>query len=285
MIDARTSMGTAATTYAEHGWLVFPVAERAKVPLAGTAGFRDASADPLHALLTWQRRPTANVGVATGARTGLVVLDIDSYHDGLHTLQRLTAEHGPLPPTLTSRTGRGGYHAYFLHPGDGDIRCGAGQLGPGLDVRGDGGYVVAPPSIGPTGGRYVWVRRVSPKPLPPWLLQLIRPAAPPPATLRAPTPIGAGREAAYALAALEAEVRAVAGAPVGSRSGTLNRAGFCLGQLVAAGALLEADVVAQLVAASATNGHIADDGERAIRATIASGLRAGRAHPRTGRAA
>jgi hypothetical protein len=95
----------------------------------------------------WARRwPNANVGVIAGAVSDLLVLDVDPGHGGAESLARLESRYGALPPTLTSHTGSGGLHIAFAHPG---VRIGpsAGKLGPGLDVRGDRGLIVAPPSL------------------------------------------------------------------------------------------------------------------------------------------
>jgi hypothetical protein len=135
---------TAAAAYIVRGWRVFPL--NGKVPYPGTHGCKDATLDP-NALLAWPR--DGNVGIATG--NGLVVLDIDG--GGADTLHELEREHGPLPATPTVKTG-GGQHYYLAT--EGLVANSAGRIGRGIDVRGDGGYVVAPPSIHPSGRRYEW---------------------------------------------------------------------------------------------------------------------------------
>ena len=92
-------------------------------------------------------------GVATG---NVIVLDVDPRHGGDHSLRQLEDRHGPLPLTWRAFTGGGGEHVYFRAPEGVEIRNNAGRLGPGLDVRGVGGYVVAPPSIHISGNQYVW---------------------------------------------------------------------------------------------------------------------------------
>ena len=130
-------------------------------------GFHDASTDTDTVISWWQRWPDANIGIATGARSGLVVLDVDVQHGGQGTLN----ERGKLPEAPEVLTGGGGKHIYFVHPG-GEVRYSAGKLGPGLDVRGDGGYMVAPPSVHENGRAYKWLRELgSPPPLPAWLLE------------------------------------------------------------------------------------------------------------------
>ena len=112
----------------------------------------------------------------TGAISGLVVLDIDPKHEGIDSLEQLQHTHGSLPRTLQATTGSGGLHLYFAHPG-GIIRNRVG-VAIGIDVRGDGGYVVAPPSIHPNGRSYSWrpghgPADLAPAPLTGWLLGLL----------------------------------------------------------------------------------------------------------------
>jgi len=100
------------------------------------------------------------VAIVTGRLSGLVVLDVDPRHGGDASLAAFEARHGPLPATVESRTGGGGRHFYFRHPGG---RC-PNRVGlePGLDLRGDGGCIVAPPSIHPSGREYAWRARHGP---------------------------------------------------------------------------------------------------------------------------
>jgi hypothetical protein len=95
-----------------------------------------------------------NIGIRTGPESGLLVLDVDPRHAGNESLKNL----GPLPDTATVETGGGGRHLHFTYPDGLNIRNSAGKLGPGLDIRGAGGYVVAPPSLHVSGGVYKWLR-------------------------------------------------------------------------------------------------------------------------------
>jgi hypothetical protein len=157
----------AALTYARRGVPVFPCEPGAKRPLTRN-GHWDATTDP-HAIGRWWRRwPSANVGVPTGKKSGLVVLDVDVDDDGPESLARLEHAGAPVPKTARARTGGGGIHLYFRYPRERDIRNSAGLLGPGLDVRGEGGYVVVPPSR--TQGSYEWVDR-SPLAEATWLIE------------------------------------------------------------------------------------------------------------------
>jgi hypothetical protein len=133
-------------------------------------GLRDATTDESTVIAWWSRWQEANVGIVTGVRSGLVVLDVDVQHGGQGTLNEREQKHGWLPRAPEVLTGGGGKHVYFAHPGR-EVRNSAGKLGPGLDVRGDGGYVVAPPSVHENGRAYKWLRGLgSPPPPPAWLL-------------------------------------------------------------------------------------------------------------------
>lgn len=136
----------AALAYARRGLPVFPV--NGKSPLT-MHGFKDASMDANIIRGWWTQWPDANVAIATGLVSGLFALDVDPRHGGDKSLAALEEKHAPLPATLDSRTGGGGRHLFFALTQGQIIRNSAGKLGPGLDVRGDGGYVVIPPSVHP----------------------------------------------------------------------------------------------------------------------------------------
>jgi hypothetical protein len=127
----------------------------------------------------WDCWPDANLALATGEDSCVDVLDVDPEHDGPATLARLEAEHGTLPATWRARTGSGGEHIYFWHePGMGNS---VSRIGRGLDVRGEGGYVLLPPSLHRTGRRYSWI--IPPDEGPPagwpdWLAKLAMPQRP-----------------------------------------------------------------------------------------------------------
>ena len=140
-------------------------------------GVKDASCDPQTIDRWWQRWPNSNIAIATGRASGIVVLDDDPAHDGDRTLALLEREHGSLTDTVTSLTGGGGRHLLFRHPGH-VIRNSTGSLGPGLDVRGDGGYIVGPPSYHWSGRQYRWdphrsLGQVEIAELPAWLFELL----------------------------------------------------------------------------------------------------------------
>lgn len=160
----------AALTYAErHGWYCFPCKPRAKTPLT-LHGLLEATRDP-EQLARWARQyPDANIGVRTGPESGIVVLDVDG-DDGYESLRTLERRYQVLPRTASIKTPRGGAHYWFAHRGD--IPNSAGRLGPCLDVRGTGGYVLAPPSVGANGTRYEPDEVAPVVALPEWLRDLM----------------------------------------------------------------------------------------------------------------
>lgn len=268
----RTSLHATARAYAGHGWAVFPVVPGGKVPVGGH-GCLDATTD-VDKVDRWWHSRDYNIGVATGTASGLVVVDLDG-QEGVASFEALQHANGHPGDTAWVRTGSGGWHVYYAHPGG--LSNSAGKLAVGIDVRADGGYVVAPPSVHPCGGVYRWVVRVDPSPPPGWLPTLLDPPPPP----QRPRDVHvSGDVSAYAAAALEDEANAVTGTPPGDRNHRLNVAAFKLGTLVAAGALDESEVTGCLLDAARACGLIDDDGQRAAQNTIESGLRAGRQHPR-----
>ena len=276
-----TSPAAAAAQYAAWGWPVLPLhaptatgcscgqpdcASPAKHPRT-RRGLRDASTARMQVIDWWARWPHANVAIATGA---IVVLDVDGDH-GARSLSALEAEHGPLPQTPWVSTARG-RHLYFLALGV-DVGNSAGRLGPGLDVRGRSGYVVAPPSLHHTGWRYRWNELDSGiAALPSRLVDLLRPV--PPQVCDIDRPVVS--EDGYVTAALDGELQRILDSAPQTRNDTLNRAAFRLGQLAGAGLVNSDDLVEPLLEAARAVGQ----GEREARATIASGLTAGAANPR-----
>jgi hypothetical protein len=133
-----------------------------------------ATTDPQE-ITQWFAGSASNVGIATGGGSGIFVLDVDVKDGGGKSLADLISEHGPLPDTLQVTTGGGGSHYYFRHPG-GQVKNGV-SIRPGLDIRGDGGQVVAPPSLHVSGRRYEWDGvaglNSSIAPAPEWLLALM----------------------------------------------------------------------------------------------------------------
>jgi Bifunctional DNA primase/polymerase, N-terminal/Primase C terminal 1 (PriCT-1) len=165
-----------ALDYLERGWSVVPVRAREKHPVVAWQGYQQRRATSGDVRSWFARWPDANVGIVTGVVSGLVVMDVDPQHGGIASLAELEREHGPLLQTVEAVSGGGGRHLYFAHPG-GHVNNRV-ALAAGIDMRGDGGLIVAPPSIHPSGRRYLWRPGHSPleialASLPGWLLDKI----------------------------------------------------------------------------------------------------------------
>jgi hypothetical protein len=163
------SMLEYALVYLRKKWSIIPLRIDKKPYLDSWKRYQEAPPTQGEVETWWKMWPKANIGVVTGKVSGLVVVDADG-EEGLESIKQL----GALPPTPCVRTGKG-WHYYFQHPGDRVISNFARKM-PGLDLRGDGGYVMAPPSIHPSGSVYEW--SLAPKdvplaPLPAGILALI----------------------------------------------------------------------------------------------------------------
>jgi hypothetical protein len=278
-----------------HGWHVFPCAPGGKRP-ALRGNWQDLATTSRDQVRDWWTRAPYNIGIACGP-SGLVVIDLDMPHDeddddeaaggtlfplsGADILSRLARQHGERYPggTYVVDTPSGGCHLYFSVEGvkgDARVRNSAGAVGPHIDVRADGGYVVGAGSR--IGGRAYAARgRRAPAPLPAWLARLVRDSYEPPAVPAPRLPLtdrAQGRS--YAMAALRAETERVAAARPGTRNVTLNRAAFSLGQLVAAGLIPPIPVITSLIDAARYAGLPEEEAVRTVR----SGMEAGARKPR-----
>lgn len=239
------------------GWALIPL--HGKIPTREAKGWRTWPATSLEQAQRWAA--AGNVGVRTGPASGIFVIDVD---------RGKGADEGPLnlPETLTSETGGGGRHYVFRNPDGVHLGNTAGRLGPHIDTRGDGGYIVLPGSSHPeTGKVYCWLNNLEPAELPEHIIARLtqRPvgvAAPP-------------KRTSYARAALESEIQAVVNAPAHTGNDVLNIAAFNLGQLVGGGQLDEREVLEALVQASVPRRPEAE-----ARGTILSGMSKGMAQPR-----
>ncbi len=159
-----------ALAYARRGWKVFPLAVKDKVPLIKNGnGCLSATTDEQQIQYWWTQTPNANIGLATGH--SFFAVDIDPKHNG-----NLWLDSVSLPETISQHTGSGGTH--FLFSGPPDIPNSASKVAPGVDIRGNGGYIVAPPSVHPNGNRYTWidcedVPAEEPALCPTWLLKKV----------------------------------------------------------------------------------------------------------------
>lgn len=180
-MTSRHAPGSAAAAlaYRARGWSVIPLRARDKRPLISWQPYQRTPASEAEVRAWFQRWPAANVGIVTGAVSGLVVLDVDPGHGGVASLGELERRHGPLPRTLEAISGGGGRHLYFAHPG-GHVPNRV-AVAPGIDLRGDGGMIVAPPSVHPSGVPYVWrpgrgPGQAAPAALPEWVVEAVAPS-------------------------------------------------------------------------------------------------------------
>ncbi|GJE00572.1 bifunctional DNA primase/polymerase [Methylobacterium isbiliense] len=324
----------AALAYADRGWPVFPCSPKTKQPLtrkesapgAKDGGLYLATTDVEQIRAWWGKHPKAMIGVPTGSRTGDVIdLDLGDPQviTGAAYVERLRDHVGGLPDTAMVETGSGGFHLWFasdpaapignganvspaLHipPPEGATReDGRKPKGAAVDVRGEGGYVIVPPSVREDGRAYTWCPGPEDGLSPPTeaLARLMRkeeakaardakaeasargPWAPrEPRNVEPSAALGLGEAAVlrYGRGALDKEVAAVSGAPGGGRNNALNTAALKLGGLVAVGALAESEVREALRGAAEACGLVKDDGLKAALDTIDSGLRAGLRRPR-----
>jgi hypothetical protein len=170
----------AASAYLRRSWSVIPLRPRSKLPAIPWEQYQEKRADA-EMLARWLRQwPQLNIGIVTGAVSRLVVIDIDRRHGGFESLAALERFHGALPATVEAETGGGGRHLYFVCPPAPPRNKAA--LAPGIDLRGEGGIVVAPPSLHPSGQRYCWRPGHDPGSLPlamlpHWLAELARDGA------------------------------------------------------------------------------------------------------------
>ncbi len=164
----------AALSYLKGGWAVVPAGERTKRPIIRWQRFQQEMPTKKQLVEWYQRWPMANLAVVTGKISGIVVVDVDPRHGGAESLATMEVRHGALPDTVESVTGGGGRHIYFTHPGH-ECRNRVG-VAPGIDLRGDGGCIIVPPSVHPSGKQYRWKPGHGPghvelAPLPVWFEQ------------------------------------------------------------------------------------------------------------------
>ena len=305
----NTSMLNYALDYAARGWSVFPAPPGEKKSYKSAEhsnGIRwGATTNPATIKHDFRKWSDANIGLPCGADSGFFVVEADTKEghdvDGISSLRALEATHGPLPTTLMGESPSGSLHHYFRRPSGIEIKNSASEIAAGVDVRGDGGMVIAPPSVKPGVGEYKWLNSEAIAEAPAWLIEITRkpPAvvvvedSPPLAPAGAALSIseqalanvaqsrGAPRnERPYCERALNDQCDALAAERKGGRNIALNTAALKLGQFIGPGRLSESEVRPQLFAAATANGLVTDKGERAVNATIDSGISAGMKNPR-----
>ncbi|MFE4634717.1 bifunctional DNA primase/polymerase [Streptomyces sp. NPDC056773] len=293
--DRRAQLLADALSLAARGWPIFPLRPGSKAPALHGEDRCPRTGDCAEGHLKWEQRATTdgaaivrcwthkpyNIGLATGP-AGLVVIDLDtpkpnSSQDAPGGAETFTAlcerARQAVPTTYRTRTPSGGAHLYFTAPAE--IRLGntAGKLGPRIDTRAHGGYIVAPGSRTPAGMYEV----TDPAPvtsLPGWLLPLLQ--APAPAPVRRLTPPAVSGTSA-ARAALDAECNVVRAAPAGQANNTLNRSAFKVGRFVAWGDLAREEVEVAFQGAGEERGLTAAECRSTIRSALDSSARTVRA--------
>lgn len=297
-----------ALDYAHRGFPVFPCNPASKRPLTeadidpvsgkqieGTGGFKKASCDMQQIKAWWGKWPGAMIGIPMGARSGVWAIDPDapkppSNIDGRQNWAELKIKNGGHAHTHTHDTPGGGQHILFVYHPDKPITNREGGLaGLGINVRGEGGYIIAPPSMAANGKRYEYAEPLDVfhfAEAPDWLYDLIltKPPISKQAAARVQPPAHSTNRIAshrhYAEAALRGERDDLAAMMIGNRNNKLNIAALKLGTLVAAGELSEGEVTEALYDAAIANGLVADHGQCAAMATINSGLSKGLQSPR-----
>lgn len=189
-LPLRPQPADVALEYARRGWAVFPLHHPDERGVCSCSkgvscdpqnigkhprtknGLSDATTDECQVRAWWRKWPRANVGLAMGKISGLVAIDVDPRAGGDASLAELFDEHGAFPETLEAVTGGGGFHFLFSHPGV-KFKNSTSKIAEGLDVKTDGGYIVAAPSLHASGKRYAWRGEAQPSPMPEWLLTLI----------------------------------------------------------------------------------------------------------------
>jgi hypothetical protein len=184
----------------------------------------------------WNRVPDANLGIATGTKSGIWVLDIDPQHGGNESLAGVVAQYGELSSTVSVHTPSGGLHLWWKWPSDIEIRNTAGRVGTGIDVRGQSGYVIAPPSRLSDGRSYRWVQ--GPTEIlsaPDWLVQLTQTTVLPKIDTESINRFAGP----YCVAAITNELTRLEQAQEGCRNDQLNRSAFAIARFVRANVIPE----------------------------------------------
>jgi hypothetical protein len=277
------SLAEAALRYAARSIAVFPLQHREKIPPKFFKWREEASAELGRVRSWWRVQPGANIGLPTGPTAGFWVFDIDG-EDGAAALAALEAQHGALPATPEQTTGKGRHICFAWDPSR-PVRNRARMMAHGLDARGEGGYIVAAPSVHPSGRQYAWVegRSLEDLPLarpPAWLMDLVVPPPESPKPRPVTRVLSEGRSTRYGEAALTRACRDIAAARKGTRDTTLYRNSCQIGCLVAGGQIECAYATQALL--SAGFAHVPDAYTTAqLERQVERGLLWGSDHPHT----
>ncbi|NVM43200.1 bifunctional DNA primase/polymerase [Ochrobactrum intermedium] len=286
MIAAKEHNLETALKLAASGLSVFPCfagGEQTKRPMPFIK-WRDVSTtDVMQIRQWWAKWPGAAIGLDL-AKCGFVVIDCDRHDadaDGVDAFGQLAAAHShDIDASPLVATPKEGSHVYFRQPDGKSYGNARGTLPAGVDVRGAGGYVIAPGTVMEDGRAYELFGNLSAAPvLPQWVADIIDTGEEQPKAQPVPVPREAHSDArvnAYCEAAISAEISKVENAAKGGRNNTLNEAAFALGQLVGAGWKSEAEIAGLLMNAAAACGLNPVESRK----TIQSGIRAGAKEPR-----
>lgn len=258
----------AAYYYTQLGFKIFPLAANSKLPaIRGGHGFKDATDDAAQIEKWHKEYPGANIGIATGAMSGIVVVDIDPRNGGSDTMVNLFKKGCAFPPCPEAATGNGGKHLFYKLPNG--LKASKDRLGKGIDIKAEGGYVVAAPSkIGKSeqgpGGEYRWVfvpqRGQELPPFPKWALDRL---------VCRPTSVGAEFErrpsSNMARKELEGMAAMLAKTGEGHRNISLNWAAHYAGKLVNEKVLDAKEAHDRLVTAALAAGLTSAEAEVAFR--------------------
>lgn len=250
------------------GWRVFPCAAGKKEPAIpkrdGGRGCLDATDDE-EKICEWAGKyPDANIGVACGKESALLVVDIDCHHGGLDSIKTLRSQGFKLPPTVSVRTPSGGWHLYYAYLAG--PKNSKSLLGKGIDIRTTGGYVVAPPSMLDGAKAYRWhcapLGAVLPC-LPSWAAQRLKP--------REETPFY--REEPRVAGDIDGLVIFMERAPNGERNAILHWCAMRAGEAVGRGEISEGAAFQDMVAAGLAVGLSRDEAAKTARSGVRRGMR------------
>lgn len=277
-----------ALSYAGKGIPVFPCNPKTKKPylaskrdaagkkMPKSGGFYEATTDRETIFKWWTQHPDAMIGIPTGQASGYDVVDVDYDPEkginGLHELKKLEEQFGPMPVTGSVTTPRGGRHYYFKSPYGVVIKNSASSIALGIDIRGEGGYIIAAGSVRSDGSRYEVLHPLDDcAPMPPWLRASAtkRGGAKP----KAHTTSAPRQKAANSNVNIDEEIAKVASTTTGSRNDALNRCAFVLGKED----FDEIKAIERLTAACRENGLLAEDGEQVVTDTITRAFADGQA--------
>jgi hypothetical protein len=226
--------------YAARGWAIYPLAPGSKKPLRGSHGFHDATTDLSTLIDAFTDPPDLNIGIRTGEASGIVVIDVDAHEgaaNGFDSIKALAAQGLKFPTgnrtkgAAIATTPSGGLHLYYKAPDNEKIKSTSGVLAPGLDTRGESGYIVAPPSTTEKGA-YQWKQCPDTLlELPTWVIERVK--VTPVLEQRVTQPTKTIPPSVKEM--LRDRLDRIATASKGQRNATLNREAFYLAQYVGKG--------------------------------------------------